>query len=152
MGKKPITRLLLVEDNPGDALLLCEMLKEPSSHIVELTQVECMRDAEKHLAERAVDIVLLDLGLPDTKGLDALRRSNAAAPRVPIVVLTGLDDESVALEALKEGAQDYLVKGQINDNLLVVTEVCCYPDGGTSLQKILVAKTADGWRVLNPVS
>ena len=61
----------------------------------------------------AVDIILLDLGLPDAQGLEAVRRAHAAAPRVPLVVLTGLDDESLAAQALQEGAQDYLIKGQI---------------------------------------
>ena len=72
-----------------------------------------MQDAEKHLAERAIDIILLDLGLPDAQGLGAVRRARAAAPRIPLVVLTGLDDESLAAQALQEGAQDYLIKGQI---------------------------------------
>ena len=113
MSKKSITRLLLVEDNPGDARLLREMLNEQDSHNTELTHVECMSEAEKHLAEHAVDIILLDLGLPDAQGLEAVRRAHAAAPRVPLVVLTGLDDESLAAQALQEGAQDYLIKGQI---------------------------------------
>ena len=73
----------------------------------------CMRDAEKHLAKHAVDIILLDLGLPDAEGLEAIRRARAAAPRIPLVVLTGLDDESLAAQALQKGAQDYLIKGQI---------------------------------------
>ena len=72
-----------------------------------------MGEAEEHLAEHAVDIILLDLGLPDAQGLEAVRRAHAAAPRVPLVVLTGLDDESLAAQALQEGAQDYLIKGQI---------------------------------------
>ena len=72
-----------------------------------------MSEAEKHLAEHLVDIILLDLGLPDAQGLGAVRRAHAAAPRVPVVVLTGLDDEALATQALQEGAQDYLIKGQI---------------------------------------
>ena len=72
-----------------------------------------MGEAEKYLAEHAVDIILLDLGLPDAQGLDAVRRAHAAAPRIPLVVLTGLDDETLAAQALQEGAQDYLIKGQI---------------------------------------
>ena len=113
MSKKSIKTLLLVEDNPGDARLLREMFNEQGSHNTELTHVECMSEAEKHLAEHAVDIILLDLGLPDAQGLEAVRRAHAAAPRVPLVVLTGLDDESLAAQALQEGAQDYLIKGQI---------------------------------------
>jgi len=113
MSKKCIRAVLLVEDNPGDARLLREMLDEEGSFNTQLTHVQCMRDAEQHLAAHAVDIILLDLGLPDAQGLAAVQRAHAAAPDVPLVVLTGLDDESVAAQALQEGAQDYLIKGQI---------------------------------------
>src|SRR3984957_14920767 len=105
--------ILLIEDNPGDARLLREMLGEQGSHNIELTHVQCMNDAEKYLSQREVDMILLDLGLPDARGLGAIRRAHAAAPSVPLVVLTGLDDESLAKLALQEGAQDYLIKGQI---------------------------------------
>ncbi len=107
-----ITTVLLVEDNPGDARLLREMLNE-GSHDTQVADVACMSEAEKYLGEHAVDIILLDPGLPDAQGLGAVRRAHAAAPRVPLVVLTGLDDESLATQALQEGAQDYLIKGQI---------------------------------------
>jgi diguanylate cyclase (GGDEF)-like protein/PAS domain S-box-containing protein len=113
MSKKSMKILLLVEDNPGDARLLREMLNDQGSHAAELTHVERLSDAEKHLAVNAVDIILLDLGLPDANGLGAVRRAHAAAPRVPLVVLTGMDDEVLAAQALQEGAQDYLIKGQI---------------------------------------
>ena len=113
MSKKSIKTLLLVEDNLGDARLLRELFKEQGSQDSEMTHVTSMRDAEKHLAEHEVDIVILDLGLPDAQGVDAVRRTHAAAPRVPLVVLTDLDDESLAAQALQEGAQDYLVKNQI---------------------------------------
>ena len=112
MIKKSL-RLLLVEDNPGDARLLREMLNEASAHRTELRQAGSMYEAEKELRERAFDVVLLDLGLPDAQGLEAVRRACAVASRVPLVVLTGLDDESLATRALQEGAQDYLIKGQI---------------------------------------
>src|SRR6202045_170140 len=114
MTKRSVKTVLLVEDNLGDAHLLREMFNEQGSHDTELMHVECMSEAEKHLAERAVDIILLDLGLPDAQGLEAVRRAHAAAPRVPMVVLTGLDDELLAVQALQEGAQDYLVKSQID--------------------------------------
>jgi diguanylate cyclase (GGDEF)-like protein/PAS domain S-box-containing protein len=114
MTTSAIRRLLLVEDNPGDARLLREMFNERSASLVtELTHVETLGAAERHLSEREVDIILLDLGLPDAQGMVAVRRAKAAAPRVALVVLTGLDDESMAAEALQEGAQDYLIKGQI---------------------------------------
>jgi diguanylate cyclase (GGDEF)-like protein/PAS domain S-box-containing protein len=119
MSKRPIQAVLLIEDNPGDARLIREMFNEQDSKDVELNHVECMGDAEKYLADHAVDIILADLGLPDTQGLEAVRRTHAAAPHVPLVVLSGQDDESTALQALKEGAQDYLIKGQIEPRELL---------------------------------
>jgi len=119
MSTKSIKAVLLVEDNPGDARLIREMLNEQGSHDTELTHVDCMSAAERHLAKRAVDIILLDPGLPDAQGLSAIRRAHAAAPRVALVVLTGLDDESLAEQALQEGAQDYLFKGQIEKRPLL---------------------------------
>ena len=113
MSKKSIKKILLVEDNPGDARLLEEMLNVEGQRRAELIHVERMSDAENYLAEHAVDIILLDLGLPDAQGMGAVRRAHAAAPRVPLVVLTGMDDEALAAQALQEGAQDYLIKGQI---------------------------------------
>jgi diguanylate cyclase (GGDEF)-like protein/PAS domain S-box-containing protein len=114
MDKKSIKVLLLVEDNPGDVRLLREMFHEQGLHHTELTQVETMAQAEKHLAGSNVDIILLDLGLADAQGLQSIRRARAVAPGVPLVVLTALDDESLAARALQEGVQDYLIKGQID--------------------------------------
>src|ERR1700732_4268464 len=108
MRTTSLKQLLLVEDNPGDARLLREMFKEQASHDTELTHVEYMSEAEQHLAKHAVDIVVLDLGLPDAEGVEAVQRIHAAAPRVPLVVLTGFDDEALAVQTLQEGAQDYL--------------------------------------------
>src|SRR5271163_1028131 len=113
MTKRTIKLLLLVEDNPGDARLIREMFNEQGATDTELMRVGNMSEAEKCLAEHPVDIILLDLGLPDAQGLDAVRRTHAARPRIPLVVLTGLDDESLGAQALQEGAEDYLVKGQI---------------------------------------
>ena len=114
MTKKSIKILLLVEDNPLDARLLREMFTEQGSHDTDFAHVESMGEAEKLLSERTFDIILVDLGLPDTQGLGAVRRAHAAAPHLPLVVLTGLDDETLAAQALQEGAQDYLIKGQID--------------------------------------
>src|SRR6202166_392206 len=113
------TKTLLVEDNPGDARLLREMLKEPGAPKAELTLFGCMSDALNHLATNPANIILLDLGLPDANGLTAVRQMRAAAPNTPLVVLTCLDDESVAIQALQEGAQDYLIKGQIESHALL---------------------------------
>jgi CheY-like chemotaxis protein len=104
MSKKSIKTVLLIEDNPGDSRLLREMLQEEGLYSSELLHADSMGRAEKILAEHAVDIILLDLGLPDAQGLEAVRRAHAVAPRVPLVVLTGLDDEVLAAQALQEGA------------------------------------------------
>ena len=118
MSKKSI-KILLVEDNPGDVRLLREMLSKQDALDIELTHVSSMSGAEGHIAKDAVDIILLDLGLPDVQGLGAVRRARAAAPRVPLVVLTGLHDEALAAQVLQEGAQEHLIKGQIETRGLV---------------------------------
>ena len=119
MSERQINRILLVEDNPGDARLLKEMLREEGALPTEFTHVESLAAAEAHLADHAVDVIILDLGLPDAGGLGAVRRARAAAPRTPFVVLTGADDEALAAQALHGGAQDYIVKGQIEPRGLV---------------------------------
>jgi signal transduction histidine kinase len=111
-------QILLVEDNAGDARLIREMFSSERPDGFQLTHLLCLRDAEIHLANGGVDIVLLDMGLPDEHGLDTVRRTHAAAPDIPMIVLTGLDDETLASEAMKEGAQDYLIKGQIENRAL----------------------------------
>ena len=111
---RSIKTVLLVEDNQGDARLLREMFDEQGSPNTGLIHVGCMSEAETYLANRAFDVILLDLGLPDAQGLEAIRRAHVAAPRVPLVVLTGLDDELMAAQALQEGAQDHLIKGQVD--------------------------------------
>lgn len=121
-GHRQITehplKILLVEDDASDALLLCAMLRQQISASIDVKQVASMGEAERYLAEYAVDIVVLDLGLPDTQGMEAVRRACAVAPHVPMVVLTDLDDESLAIRALKEGAQDYFVKGKVEPSTL----------------------------------
>ncbi len=111
-------KVLLVEDNPGDARLVREALAEARGARFALTHVDCLAPALKQLAAGDMDVILLDLSLPDASGLETLSKTHAAAPGVPIVVLTGLDDEEVALKAVYEGAQDYLVKGQMEGRLL----------------------------------
>src|ERR1700726_398205 len=111
-------KVLLVEDNAGDARLLREMFTTERPGSIELTHLMRMSEALVHLAEGGVDIVLLDMGLPDGHGLDTVRRARAVAPDVPLIVLTGLDDEALAALAMREGAQDYLIKGQIENRAL----------------------------------
>jgi signal transduction histidine kinase len=103
--------LLLVEDNPGDARLAREMLKEEPMYRFAVTEVGTAAEAITQLEAAPFDIALLDLSLPDTSGLEGLARLRAHRPLLPIVILTGQHDDQVALEALQEGAQDYLVKG-----------------------------------------
>jgi signal transduction histidine kinase len=119
MSMLSIRTLLIIEDNPGDARLLREMLDVNGTHQAELMFAETMGEAEKCLAERVIDLILLDLGLPDAGGLIAIKRTRAAAPGIPLVVLTGLDDEELAAQSLQEGAQDYLIKGQIETRSLL---------------------------------
>lgn len=118
MGNKPI-KTLLVEDNPGDSRLIREMLAEARGVTFNLEYADRLQTGLEHLREGGIDVVLLDLGLPDSQGLETLSKIYAQALEVPIVVLTGLDDEMLGVQAVNRGAQDYLVKGQVDVNLLV---------------------------------
>jgi len=102
----------------GDARLLREMFSNEKPDSFEFVHFLRLSEALNHLAKGGVDIVLLDMGLPDGHGLETVRRTHAVAPGVPIIVLTGLDDELMAAEAMKEGAQDYLIKGHIESRAL----------------------------------
>jgi PAS domain S-box-containing protein len=106
-------QVLLVEDNPGDARLIQESLREAHGAVFEVHHAGRLTAALETLAAGDIDVVLLDLGLPDANGLDTLVRAHDAASGVPIVVLTGLDDEELAMRAVQEGAQDYLIKGNV---------------------------------------
>jgi signal transduction histidine kinase len=110
--------VLLVEDNAGDARLLQEMFSKEKAGSFQLTHLLRMSDAEAQLKKGGVDIVLLDMGLPDAHGIETVRRACTVAPGVPMIVLTGLEDEALAAAAMKEGAQDYLIKGQIENRAL----------------------------------
>ena len=113
-------RVLLVEDNSTDVFLLQELLAEAwSTSSFRVTHVERLGAAVQRLAAERFDVILLDFGLPDSLGLDTFTTLYTQAPEVPIVVLTALSDEAVAVEAVQAGAQDYLVKGQVTGNLLV---------------------------------
>lgn len=114
-----LLNILLVEDNPADADLLQEIIDEQDEPAWQLTHVERLSEALSCLKQQEFDLVLLDLSLPDAQGLDMLVRIHDVSPTMPIVVLTGLDDEVMSLEALRRGAQDYLVKGQIAYPLLI---------------------------------
>jgi diguanylate cyclase (GGDEF)-like protein len=115
---KPI-KILLVEDNPGDARLLRLSLSEADGAYFDLHHVERLEAAMEQASQFCPDVVLLDLSLPDSSGLETVRRLHQHVPHVPIVVLTGMNDETQAVRAVQEGAQDYLIKGNVDGNLLL---------------------------------
>jgi diguanylate cyclase (GGDEF)-like protein len=117
--EKPKTLpILLVEDNRGDARLVQEMLNDAPTTEFEVSHVERLTDAREKIMESGTGCVLLDLSLPDAMRLEALMQLRAAAPDVPIVILSGLQDELLAVKAVQEGAQDYLIKGRVDGALL----------------------------------
>ena len=111
--------VLLIEDNPGDARLLKEMLAEEPPAPFRLSCADRLSNAMELLSSQTVDLLLLDLSLPDSQGLDTFSKVYAHSPKVPIIVLTGNDDSALALAAVKAGAQDYLFKGRLDRELLV---------------------------------
>lgn len=111
-------RILLVEDNPDDVLLLEDVLGRPCERAFALEVAETLVKALRRLAHERFDAVLLDLDLPDAGGLVAVQRVVAHHPDVPIVVLTGIDDDLVAVEAVRAGAQDFLMKGPMERRML----------------------------------
>jgi len=110
------TNVLLIEDSPVQAEMILKMLESDSDRTVLL--VSELADGLARLDEGGIDVVLADLGLPDSEGLETVTRLRARAPEIPIVVLTGLDDEDVATTALQQGAQDYLIKAEVDANWL----------------------------------
>jgi len=110
--------ILIVEDNPGDLFLLEELLKSTSLPIRRLIKVISATEAKLALQQEEVNLVLLDLSLPDSNGLESYESINEYAASIPIIVLTGLIDMEVALETMASGAQDYLIKGEFDEKLL----------------------------------
>ena len=122
MGSKTASAnlaILLIEDNPGDARLIREMLAEAGDGQFELTHASSLSAGLTCLAEKRFDLVLLDLSLPDSQGIDTFVRLHNHASDMPVVVLTGRQDEVFVTRTMRAGAQDYLVKGEIDGKLLV---------------------------------
>ncbi|MCZ3364297.1 MULTISPECIES: response regulator [Methanobacterium] len=113
-----LIKVLIIEDNPEDFRLIEEMLKEVNSAVFELHHSKRLSDGLRCLVRNDFDILLLDLSLPDSVGLDTFFSVYEQAPEIPIVILSGFNDEETAIKAVSEGAQDYLVKGQVNSPLL----------------------------------
>ncbi|HTL70203.1 MAG TPA: diguanylate cyclase [Candidatus Eisenbacteria bacterium] len=110
--------ILMIEDDADDTLLIREMLTRDPSFQFRVEHSPTLESGLVRLAKDKPDMLLLDLNLPDSQGLDTFMRVRAQAPHMPIVILTGFDDENFALEALRQGAQDYIVKGTLEDKML----------------------------------
>ncbi len=119
MVEKRLKTLLLIEDNRVEEQLARKMLNNHGTYGFKLKFAPCIEDAVIHLAAKPVDVVLLDTDLKDTNGLEAIRKVRKASPRVAIVLLSNPNDEGAAIHALQDGAQDYLVKGQIEPRELM---------------------------------
>lgn len=119
MEQKAI-KILLIEDNPDDLVLLRRNLERLPFARAEIEPCRLLADALKRLGDKnsRIDVILVDLGLPDSQGLDTFCKVHQLAPQTPIVVLSGLDDERLGVQAVREGAQDYFVKGRVNGELL----------------------------------
>ncbi len=112
-------KVLLIEDNPGDAQLIKEMLAEARGIVFDLKCAEKLSTGLERISMGGIDVILLDLSLPDSQGFETFVKVYSQIPNMPVIVLSGLDDEELAVKAVQEGAQDYLVKGQVDSNLLV---------------------------------
>jgi Flp pilus assembly CpaE family ATPase len=118
MGDKKI-RILLIEDNPGDGRLIQEFLADAQGVQFDLVRADRLSAGLTRLERGGIDVVLLDLTLPDSRGLDTFRQVRTHAPDVPVVILTVVEDDVLAMQAVREGAQDYLVKGNVRGHSLV---------------------------------
>jgi len=118
LESKEVIKILLVEDNPGDVVIIKEMLKEIDGIHFHVITANNLEDGLKHLTNEDFDILLLDLKLPDSEAIKTFTTINQNARDLPIIILTGLSDEELAISSVGNGAQDYLVKGQTNTQLL----------------------------------
>ncbi|MFC1584773.1 response regulator [Fibrobacterota bacterium] len=116
-------KILLVEDNPGDVAFTRALLKPSTTKKkkrgFELDYCQTLDETVAYLSSNYVDIVLLDLNLPDSWGLDTFHSLHQSFPDVPIIILTGIEDENVSLHAIQDGAQDYLIKGEFDRESLI---------------------------------
>lgn len=117
--EKDKINILYIEDNPDDVAIIDEMLEEKFDMAYSLAHADLLATGLERLGQGGVDIILLDLSLPDSHGFTTFQEVKKRAKNLPVIVMTGLDDESTARKTVQEGAQDYLVKGQVNANLLM---------------------------------
>jgi Flp pilus assembly CpaE family ATPase len=114
-----LINVLLIEDNPGDTRLIRELLKEAKGVPTGLVCADRLSSGIELLLKGGVDVILLDLSLPDSKGFDTFAKVHTHAKDLPVIVLTGFDDEELAMKAVREGAQDYMAKGAVNSQSLM---------------------------------
>jgi signal transduction histidine kinase len=112
-------KVLLIEDNPGDVRLIREMFAEAKHPVFKVESVDRLTDGLERVSESQFDVILLDLSLPDSSGLDTFVTLHGASEHLPIVILSGLNDETTAIECVNAGAQDYLIKGEVGSHLLI---------------------------------
>jgi CheY-like chemotaxis protein len=117
-------KILLIEDNPGDAYLIEEQLEEFANFLYVYRNVGTLSEALNVLKEQTFDVILLDLALPDSYGINTFLRIHNINPLIPIIILTGLNDEKIESYAVKKGAYDFLVKGQTEGRLLECIKQC----------------------------
>ena len=112
------SKVLLIEDDPADAQLIMEILREEPEHAMEILQVSNLADGLKALERGGIDVVLLDLTLPDSSGHNTFAMLLEHVSTIPVIVLTGMDDKEMAIRIVQEGAQDYLVKSLVDYTML----------------------------------
>ncbi len=113
-----LINVLLIEDNLADIALIREMLKESRKPRFKLYNARRLKEGLEKIKNENIDVLLLDLNLPDSHGIDTFKKANEAVSGIPIVILSAFDDEDIAIKAVKGEAQDYLIKGKVDGNLL----------------------------------
>ncbi len=111
--------ILLIEDNPGDARLVDEALREKTQFNINLAIADCLSQGQRHIATEHIHVILLDLNLPDSQGIETFKKVQKFAFNAPIIIMSIVSDKELIFQAMKEGAQDYLIKGQITHESLV---------------------------------
>ncbi len=139
MMNQQLISILLIEDNPEDAFFLQRLLKGSQISNFQVSHFDYLAKAISHLENATCDLILLDLLLPDSQGLETLLNIQQKAPDIPIAILTGMNDQQLAMEALRKGAQDYLIKGQVTTELL--TQSIRYAIERKIIQKELKKRT-----------
>jgi len=118
MDRSNSVSILVIEDNPADLDYLKELLSEHATCAYKIRTAQTLKEGLQYIKENNIKIILLDLGLPDATEAETLEKVLRASPQTPVIILTGRDDEDLALQAVRQGAQDYLVKDEINSKIL----------------------------------